>query len=313
MSDQVIRVGTLVEHPRVPEWGPGKVAHVRGDKVHVLFRDLSDRRTKLFKVEQLRLAPAQSDPVLDNLPPFTDKDGAFYLPAERMTVQQAKQKFLERFPGGFADPNYFGDRKSGERVYKWRAHEHFVDTLGGGQLEHLLEHGDIEELVRRAQQVVSRVNLLAMTEAAAFREGLADEGAATAYFHRLTDLLNGGPSETVFERYAAAVASLPAEGATHTDKWTIATILPFLAQPAIFMFVKPTITRTAAERLGFDLRYDARPNWTTYDRVLHMSRLYMDLLRDLGPRDLIDIQSFFWVTGEQYEQVSAAQQAKQNT
>lgn len=311
MAEVAFSAGTLVEHPRFPEWGPGKVAHVRGNKVHVFFRDLPDRRAKLFPFGQLRRVAQQSDPVLDNLPPFVEQDGALHLPAERVTVQQARDEFLEKFPGGFSDPDYIGDRKGGERAYKWRAHEHFIETLGGGQLEQLLKGGDLEGLVKRAQQVVSRVNLLAMTEAAAFREGLADEGAAAAFFSRLAELLRAGPVEEAFEAYTAAVASLPAEGATHTDKWTIATILPFLARPDIFMFVKPTITQRAAERLGFDLRYEARPNWITYDRVLRMSHLYMDLLSDLGPRDLIDIQSFFWVTGEKYEQVAAAQRAKQ--
>lgn len=305
-----LRPGVLVEHPRRPEWGPGKVAHLRNGNAHVFFRDLPDRRAKVFAFDQLRLASSQTDLVLDNLPPFLQKDGEFYLPAERVTAEQAREKFLRKFPGGFSDPAYLEDPASEERRYKLRAHDHFVTTLGGGQLERLMDEGATTELARRAQQVVSRVNLLAPMEAAAFREGLSDDAAARSFFPRLSELLSRGPERNTFESYAAAVAAVPAKGKTHTDKWTVATILPFFARPDTFMFVKPSITLAAAERLAFDLRYDPRPNWITYERVLRMSSVYADLLKDLGPRDLIDVQSFFWVTGKQYDEVEAAQRAK---
>jgi hypothetical protein len=71
------------------------------------------------------------------------------------------------------------------------------------------------------------------------------------------------------------------------------------------MFVKPTIAQKAAERLAFNLHYEAQPNWATYSAVLRMSSIYMDLLADLAPRDFIDIQSFFWVTGDKFDDVMA--------
>jgi hypothetical protein len=296
MEQNELLIGTLVENPLSPEWGPGMIAHIRRDVAYVFFRGVPDRRAKRFKVDGLRLAPEQSDPILDNLPEFVEKDGEYLLPFERVTAEQAVRKFLEVYPGGFQDADYLGERKRGERNYKWQAHEIFVETLGNGQAEDLLARGDIGELVARAQRVMGRVNLLARTEATAFREGLADDTAATAYFVELLNLLQSEPTAMTFEQYANAVASLPVEGETDTDIWTVATILPFLARPDVHMFVKPTNTKKAADRLGSDLRYEPRPNWPTYDAVLRMSRLYMDLLKDHGPRDFLDIQSFFWVT-----------------
>lgn len=312
MSDSELRVGALVENPLAPAWGPGKIAHIRGDTVHVFFRDVPERRAKRMKAPSLQLAGSQSDPILDNLPRFVEIDGEFFLPAERITLQQARGKFLDSYPGGFHDPAYLGNRKEGERNYKWWAHELWIETLGGGQAEEMLARGDIDELATRALRVVGAVNLLAMTEAAALREGFADRSAAQAYFEALLALLASEPAAASFEPYVAAVAPLPARGKTHTNHWPVVTILPYLARPDRWMFVKPTNMQRAAERLAIDLRYDPRPNWRTYDAVLRMSRLYMDLLADLAPRDFMDIQSFFWVTSEQYDEVVATKQAKKH-
>ncbi|HEX6308314.1 MAG TPA: hypothetical protein VFZ69_09020 [Longimicrobiales bacterium] len=296
MPENELYIGALVVNPLLPLWGPGKVAHIRDDMAWVLFRDAPGRAARRFRLERLRLAPSQTDPILDNLPPFVQEGGEFVLPGERLTVQEAIRRFLDAYPGGFRDPAYLGDARHGERNYKWSAHELYVELLGAGQAEQLLASGDVAELAARANRVTGRVNLLALTEAAAFREGLADADAAGRYFTALLALLESAPGETVFRSYAEAVASLPAVGESHTDKWTVATLLPFLARPDTWMFVKPTNTRRAGERLGFELHYDPRPNWRTYEAVLRMSTLYVQLLEDLAPRDLIDIQSFFWVT-----------------
>lgn len=54
--------------------------------------------------------------------------------------------------------------------------------------------------------------------------------------------------------------------------------------------------------LGFDIHYQAQPNWRTYRAVLEMTEVYFELLGEFGPLDFIDVQSFFWVTGEAYGQ-----------
>jgi len=299
MQSNEVGVGTLVENPSAPEWGPGKVVDVRGNTAHVFFRDFEDHRAKRFKADRLRLADVQSDPILDNLPPFAEKSGELGLSSRRVTMGRARAKFLDRYPGGFHDAGYLGDLKRGERAYKWRAHEQWLKEFGEGQAEDMLSRGAIGELNKRAQRIAGSVNLLTVEEAAAFKEGLADEGSAEVYFRALLDFLQPGPAQDTFERCAAAVASWPAMSTPATDKWTVATVLPFLARPDVFMFVKPSVTLKASERLGFDVHYDPRPNWATYDAVLRMSRIYFDLLEDLRPRDFIDVQSFFLVTSEQ--------------
>jgi hypothetical protein len=75
----------------------------------------------------------------------------------------------------------------------------------------------------------------------------------------------------------------------------IATVSPPL--PASHIFLKPTVTRRAAETLGVPFEYRSRPNWETYAELLRLARAVRKDLRDLHPRNMIDIQSFLWVQG----------------
>jgi hypothetical protein len=177
MSVGTISIGMLVRHPKKPEWGPGKVVHVAGKVAHIVFRDLPDQEAKAIRTDVVTLEPSpeQSDPMLDNLPPPVPKDGKWRLPAERTTFKQAVESFLRRFPLGFEDPAYIGDRKVGERQYKWDAHLFYLEQLGDWQLERLLVE-DLHELIRRALQCVGKVNLLHAIEQAAFRESLQTSG-----------------------------------------------------------------------------------------------------------------------------------------
>ena len=62
-------------------------------------------------------------------------------------------------------------------------------------------------------------------------------------------------------------------------------------------FLKPNVTRGAAEACGLSLGYRSRPNWDTYASLLNLARTVRRDVLDLGPRDMIDMQSFLWVQG----------------
>ena len=78
--------------------------------------------------------------------------------------------------------------------------------------------------------------------------------------------------------------------------WPNVTLLPFLAEPKKYMALKPTNTELMAARMNFDLRYNARPNWSTYEAMQRMSAFLMQRLGPLGAKDMIDVQAFMWVT-----------------
>ena len=217
-----------------------------------------------------------------------------------LTLDAAIERFLRLFPMGFDDPGYLGDRKTGERNYKLAAHEHYQAHLGDGKLGDVLK-SDVSKAIAEAERTIGMVNLLHKIEISALRDGLRDENAARRFFEALDDLLLSPTIEqSLVETYFNAVDRLPAEGG-RVAIWTVATILPFLAQPAKYIFVKPTVTQAVADSLGFHIRYRPDLNWETYEAVLRMANMYKERLAHLKPRDFIDVQSFFWVACGGYE------------
>jgi hypothetical protein len=306
--DGKVKTGTLVEHPKRPAWGPGKVVQITSSFLFVVFRDLPDREARRFRLSDsmLAVAASQSDPLLDNLPPLVQEGEKWVLPAPRMTLGMAVERFGARFPGGLSDPAYL----ESERDYKWSAHERWIKDLGNGQAETLLAQNRLEELTRRALGVIQRTNHLASYESMALRDGLSHEPSARRFFERLVALLSSKEiAASVWKPFAAAVGELPrAEGKARVLTWPNVTILPFLAQPDRHMLLKPNTTKVAAETLGFDLKYEPTPNWPTYEALLRMGDVYRGLLQFLAPRDMIDVQSFIWVTCGGYDHVPLAEE-----
>lgn len=303
MTRPDITKGVIVINPKAPQWGPGRVLEIAGPTAIVYFRDAEgdtfDGAIKRVNTAcaPLVLAENQSDPFLEHLP--VDHRGRVDPKRPRVSMQQAVRNFLAIFPGGFSDPAYIGDRRSGERAYKWTAHEAFEATLGHGRGEELLAGEEIEEAARLALAVVAKVNLLSIFEHAAMRDGCKDLDAAKRFLRALFDLISRDvPEEGPFEALVAAVQELPARaGKSSPNKWTVVTILPFLARPEAFPFLKPEATKHAADLLGFDLMYHATPNWRTYRLLLRLGDNLAARLRANGlkPEDWIDLQSFIWL------------------
>lgn len=293
------RAGVIVNMLSRPEWGPGKIVHVSGDNLHIIFRDLDEKEAKMFKcgAPMISTADAQTDAVLDNLPPLTERDGRWELPRTRLSLASAKRKFLHFFPLGFGDPKYVGE----ERAYKLAAHDRFSSELSPDEIGELLKIDDIPSLVRKGQSILGAVNLLARFESAAFNDAMRDTSAARGLYSALLNLLTAEEvSASAFEAFFAQVNSLPTpRGRVAT--WPVATILLFLAKPTMFMFLKPEVTQVAAETLAFDLQYNSTPNWTTYSALIRMGERYLGLLKELGARDFIDVQSFIFVVGGGYD------------
>ena len=296
-------VGMLVEHPKRPAWGPGKVlaiGGVDGKKITVYFRDFEEKNEEnnlnraVKKIDttkvQLRVADIQTDPMLDNLPPFTNN--AFKSTKPRASLEQGESIFLKYFPAGFKDPKYI----ERERAMKLRACSLYADTLGDGKAEKLLKAGDIGEVRDLALKVLAETGfLLFLTESMAFRDGLKDDEAAHRFFKALFTLLSSGLDEERFDALKEALQLMPVEGKTGPVKWTVATILPFLAQPHRHFFMKPESIKAGAELLRFDIQYRPDPNWITYSKVLELANLLLARLRHLGASDMIDVQTFMYV------------------
>jgi hypothetical protein len=300
--------GTLVENLGAPNWGPGKIVHVSGDNLHIIFRDLEDSMARLFRVDApvLRVLERQSDPVLDNLRPLAEKGGRWVLPAKRLTLDSVKRKFLHEFPAGFSDPLHMEK----ERDYKLTAHVKFQQLLGLSGIRNLLMKRDRHTLADKALKSIGGLNLLSPYESAAFHDAMQEQDAVEYFFTTLLTVLDADPlTGAVFDKFADAVASLPA-ARRKVATWPVATLFPYLVEPARHMFLKPEVTKAAAETLGFDLKYNPTPNWTTFEALQRMGALYLDLLRPLGARDFVDVQSFIWVACGGYDGTSATHKSE---
>jgi hypothetical protein len=210
-------------------------------------------------------------------------------------ARRCRKKFLRAFPAGFRDETY----RDWERDYKWEAHERWVEALGRREFEGLVREHAFGEIAARAVRVEQRVrhSMLFSFEKMALRDAVKSEAGARTFAEGLYRLLHGSdPIDRRFEQWIAAVGSLPRRQ-TRVLTWPMVTVWGFLAQPSVHFFMKPLVTRLAAEKYGFPLRYRSRPSWDTYESVLEFAGVVKRDVVDLRPRDMIDIQSFLWVQG----------------
>lgn len=214
---------------------------------------------------------------------------------QRMTC---RRRFIRFFPKGFGDERYL----AWERDYKAEAHARWTATLSVKALGHLMATRKYEVIAAEALRIEARTNLLFSFEKMAVRDAVRTTAGARRFAEGLYAWLHGrGSVESRFAAWCEAIAELPRRQ-TRVLTWPVVTVFGFLAQPNRHIFLKPNVTRLAAVRYGFDFHYRSRPNWDTYSQLLNLAETVRCEQRDLGPRDLIDVQSFLWVQGsEEYQ------------
>lgn len=226
------------------------------------------------------------------------RDGERFLTRTPSAIR-CRRTFLRFFPGGFEDKTYL----DWERNYKWEAHQRWEEALGRSAFRGLLDAKRFSEIAARAVQIESRTNLLFSFEKMALRDAVKSPGGARLFSEGLFEFLYGrGGDERRFENWCLAVAELPRRQ-TRVLTWPIVTVFGFLALPDRHIFLKPNVTKIAAREYGFEFVYASRPHWKTYASLLAFANRVRDDLRDLRPRDMIDLQSFIWVQGsDEYEE-----------
>ena len=231
----------------------------------------------------------------------TSKGGVGRVRSREISPQamRCRRKFLRFFPGGFQDETYI----AWERAYKWTAHEQWEEALNRGKYRSLLQARDFAEVAARAVKIESRTNLLFSFEKMALRDAVKSADGAQLFAEGLFQFLHGaGRLERKFEKWIETVAALPRKQ-TRVLTWPLLTVWGFIAQPELHVFLKPNVTRTAAREYGFEFEYKSRPSWDTYASLLAFAEQVRLHVRDLRPRDMIDIQSFIWVQGsDEYEE-----------
>ncbi len=208
---------------------------------------------------------------------------------------RCRRKFLRFFPKGFRDETYL----AWERDYKWETHQRWEEALNRDEFGRLLKRREYSEIAARAVRTEqrSRHSMIFSFEKMALRDAVKTPAGARGFATGLYDFLHGrGSDEARFTRWCEAVAALPRKQ-TRVLTWPLVTVFGFIAQPDRHIFLKPNVTKIAAHQYGFDFPYQSKPNWETYSRLLAFAETIRGDLRDLRPRDLIDLQSFLWVQG----------------
>ena len=215
-------------------------------------------------------------------------------PISRQALR-ARRKFLKIFPNGFRDEDYIDL----ERAYKWKAHQNWEASLSKSMFSHLLADERYLEIAATAVRIESRTNLLFSFEKMALRDAVKTPAAAKIFATALYELLYGARSlEARFDAWIDALDRLPRRQ-TRVLTWPLATVFGFIARPDEHFFLKPTVTREAARRYGIELTYKSRPSWSIYEGLLDFVARVRTDIRDLKPRDMIDLQSFLWIQGSE--------------
>jgi hypothetical protein len=276
------RKGDRVRHPARQDWGLGEVlADSHAGSLKVFFVGVGEKTLALQHVQPIKVSGSEAaHPVLDNLKIGKSAAGIKY-----QSLPESIQFFLREFPEGF-----FGKKfNEQEREYKAKAHTLALELLGKETFAELLHKGNYEEVARRALKLVNATNLIFPNEKMALKDGLANKDAQRQFAEALYEMLFGQSElESRLESFFRVLEEI------RSAKWTTATYFLFVMHPDKFMFVKPTVTQYAAELCGFEINYLPQPNWRTYRSVLSFAEYLLSELRQLRPRDMIDVQSFMW-------------------
>ena len=284
--DTALKVGDKILHPNMPEWGIGKVMEVASDgKATIFFINAGKKKFDLTRISfEFETVTDQEapHPILDN-PSFLERSSG----KEYTSLPAAKNNFLTLFPNGFEDIAYL----KSERDYKLATRKVFLELLNEQNYRELLEQDDIAGVISRVLQVVNKSNLIFPNEKMALKDALKQPASAQLFANRLFGLLYGREEfKGRFEAFAACLEKIDAA------KWTIATFFPFFAFPDEQMFLKPEVTKHAANFTKAELNYKPTLNWLTYSCLLDFVQYLKEQLVGLGlnPRDMIDVQSFLW-------------------
>ena len=207
--------------------------------------------------------------------------------------ERCRRKFLRYFPGGFCDETYI----DWERGYKWEAHERWNAALAEPEYRRLLRAKAYDEIAKHAVAIESRTNLLFSFEKMALRDAVRMDDGARRFAEGLFDFVYGKKNdEARFNAWRDTVADLPRRQ-TRVLTWPVLTVFGFIARPDREIFLKPNVTRLAAKKYGHELLYSSKPDWEVYSGVLAFAERVRRDVRDLKPRDMMDLQSFLWVQG----------------
>lgn len=291
-----LKVGDIFRHPVKPEWGRGVVVELNGSKVQVFFENLSGKQALKLDTAKVKLERLENEraPLLEHLS-FTNAGGAIVLDGRRVSFDALFKHFMDECPGGFGDERLFQE----ELRFKRAAHRAFHECFGDGRGAQLVAEGNAAALAKGFDAILSAQEILLAPkfERAPFSDAMSVSENALVFARGLFEYLSMPLSPEAFDRYVAALEAVRQTGRQRVTTWPLLTLFPFLAQPKTHMFLKPGVTKEAAQSIGVSLAYDAALTWSTYASLLKLCDVVDTELekRGMKPEDHIETQSFLWV------------------
>lgn len=206
--------------------------------------------------------------------------------------QQIDQDFLLRFPGGLHDPQWLALARKYRAVNKVRE---LATRLDADSLARALDSGRTAELIETTEKMISRCPTVSTFERLAFRHYLAYSDTHLPLLAALDGALHRFDADS-FAQLVVTLEMCRHDKRANPAKWPVVTAFLAYADPDVHVSVKPTTTRQLAARLGVDIAYQPRPNFTTYSRVRDMVSAFRDASAVATGQDNIITQAVMYCT-----------------
>lgn len=297
------RVGTYVTHSARPAWGVGKV--FGSSQQHVLVGFAAVPENERFKRMEwkpglLEKSEIKGDAELDSWKVECDSTchylGAVEKPRRQLkaplwTKEQAMERFLGKYNGGFPDAWY----RSTHRDPRVSQHKAFTAQLPVARLRELAatDPRAAGDIIIQIFEAPARPLLHPKNELPRLKSAFENTDGMPAFLNALADLLDAPrPTRALFDAYLVAFTNLVTDTKKSAITWSIVSAIPYIAQPDRHMFVKQVPTCAAAAGLAFELKFNRKPNGVTYERVLAFSATLLEFITPRSGADMIDVQAF---------------------
>lgn len=279
-----------VKHIKKNEWGIGKVLSIENHKIEIDFLNCGVKllNSKIALLEEVldegEIGKFKENKLIISLNNKKNKKATF---VESISLEELVKIFHKTYPDGFYDTNYLKLERSNQE----KISNDFKKYFSKENLSEKRKSGEYKELIDMSKKLISATKTIHSIEKTTFRKAVSIEENQGSFVNILYKTLYEIDSleEKTFYDYKEFFNEISC------NKWTLITYFLNMIAPDKYIFLKPKMSKKVAEVFGFDLNYNMVPNWETYNSLLINSGKLMEDLKDLKPRDYIDIENFMQI------------------
>ncbi|RMH00666.1 MAG: AAA family ATPase [Chloroflexi bacterium] len=210
-------------------------------------------------------------------------------------VEELIRLVRQRYPDwdGFDHPEFVVDEIEPKRT----AVSEFAACLNQETLDSLIATGAFEEVLAQLIRLSRRTNLL--------WQRVPRRGDTAVLFH---PHLDKATFATQFRNLLYADLPAPERLQAFSDflgshnwpnRWTFATYWLFMSHPQTEIFVKPRVAEWWLKFMGVPSQISGTPTAPQYATLREIAHAWLMALRPFGAQDMVDVQSFIWVSSQE--------------